>query len=432
MPLINLLMSALILPATCCARVHAHGMRLPGEAGRPSPRAAAFAGTRASTQAAGQSAEDYFRIGVAHNEAKRWEEAVKAFEEAIRLKPDYAQAHYKLGVAFYNLDRFEEAVKQFKEAISLKKDYADAYFNLGQSLSKLRLWEEAIAAYTQGLPYNPKDADLYYGIALAHDYLEHYGEATSFYKKALDVKPDHPRAHLGLGLIYDNSGRHTEAVEEDKKAIAADHEYADAYYNLGVALANLGKWSECVEAYTNALRYYPFQSRYKVSFARAYANLSLGDGKAAAADARNYIRLRSWSDGDALYMAIVAYLGYKQAKANSDAANILDEAAREYKRAAGGDSPGTTDSATDAAPYASWPYPLIQYFRHEITSQALTALAEGNSEMIEMKTYLGVDASLSANRASAIAYLTWVKERRERRHLNEYRLALVELGRLGR
>lgn len=377
-----------------------------------------------------QSAEDYFKLGVSLNDAKQWEEAMPAFQQAIRLKPDYAEAHYKLGVAFFNLDRFEDAIERFKAAIRFKKDYADAYFNLGMSLFKLERWQEAIDVYQRELPYNSKDPDLYYAIALAYDYLEQIKKATSFYKQAIALKADHAKAHLGLGLIYDNSGHHAEAVEENKKAIAAVQDYADAYYNLAIALANLGRWNECVEAYTNALRFYPFYLRFRPTYARAYAYLSLGNGKAAAEDARTYIRLKGWSDEGTLYMVIVAYLGYRQAKDDNNATNILNDATRQYKTTADIDIVGT-EGGMNRQPTPSWPYPLIQYFRRELTSQTITNFAKNDGQIIQLKTYTGLNFSLLNDRANAIASLRWVKAKGPQKGLlNEYRLALAELNRL--
>jgi len=66
------------------------------------------------------------------------EQAVQAFQEAIRLQPDFAEAHLRLGMAYTALDKKTEADEEYKKAIELfrkktqsdQKD-ADAYFYLG-------------------------------------------------------------------------------------------------------------------------------------------------------------------------------------------------------------------------------------------------------------------------------------------------------------
>ena len=46
------------------------------------------------------------------------------YQEAIRLKPDYAEAYLNLGNALQRQDQLAAAVAQYQEAIRLKPDYA--------------------------------------------------------------------------------------------------------------------------------------------------------------------------------------------------------------------------------------------------------------------------------------------------------------------
>src|SRR5205814_2900357 len=49
------------------------------------------------------------------------EQAVQAFQEAIRLQPDLAEAHLRLGMAYAALDKKTEAEESYKKAIELLK-----------------------------------------------------------------------------------------------------------------------------------------------------------------------------------------------------------------------------------------------------------------------------------------------------------------------
>ena len=58
------------------------------------------------------------------------DEAEASCNQAIALKPDYAEAHNNLGNTLKELGRLAEAEVSYKQAIVLKPDLATAYWNL--------------------------------------------------------------------------------------------------------------------------------------------------------------------------------------------------------------------------------------------------------------------------------------------------------------
>ena len=60
-------------------------------------------------------------------------EAIDAFDEAVHIKPDDAEAYYTLAVTYDSAGRSEEAIAAYKEAIRIKPDFPPAHFLLGNS-----------------------------------------------------------------------------------------------------------------------------------------------------------------------------------------------------------------------------------------------------------------------------------------------------------
>jgi tetratricopeptide (TPR) repeat protein len=79
-------------------------------------------------------AEAHNNLGTALGMRGQTEEAIGQFQEAIRFKPDFAEAHYNLGTALGRKGQLDEAINQFREAIRLKPDYTEARHNLDHAL----------------------------------------------------------------------------------------------------------------------------------------------------------------------------------------------------------------------------------------------------------------------------------------------------------
>jgi Flp pilus assembly protein TadD len=58
-----------------------------------------------------QDAVAYYLQGVQHYKAGRYNEAVEAFQQAIRLKPDYSAAHHGLGYVHDELGQYKKALE---------------------------------------------------------------------------------------------------------------------------------------------------------------------------------------------------------------------------------------------------------------------------------------------------------------------------------
>lgn len=132
-------------------------------------------------------------------------EAVLAFQEAVRLDPDLAEAHFRLGLGYESLGKSEEAEAQYKKAIAAYKkhfednpDDAEAHYQLGQTFANLGQYSDAIREYREATKLKEDDADIYYDLGVAHTKLAQYDAAAAAFKKSLEIDPDFYRAQDGL------------------------------------------------------------------------------------------------------------------------------------------------------------------------------------------------------------------------------------------
>jgi tetratricopeptide (TPR) repeat protein len=97
-------------------------------------------------------------IGVADN-SEEW--AIRSYADAIKLAPNNPQLRVTLGGVFFNAKEYGEALRFFDQAATLKPDYANAYYNAANTFKMLREFEEAKIAYQKTLILLQPDSDDY-------------------------------------------------------------------------------------------------------------------------------------------------------------------------------------------------------------------------------------------------------------------------------
>lgn len=85
----------------------------------------------------------FFSIGNILSEGGWVSEAISAYNMALRLKPDYAEAYYNRGTAKTLIAEHQVAIADFNEAIRLKPQFVEAYYNRGTAKLALNRCEEA-------------------------------------------------------------------------------------------------------------------------------------------------------------------------------------------------------------------------------------------------------------------------------------------------
>jgi len=175
--------------------------------------------------------------------------AVKSFEKALALKPDYTEVNYNLGVTLKELGQLDAAVKCYERAISIKPDYADAHYNLGNALKELGQLDEAVKCYEKAIAIQPDYAKAHNNLGNAL----HLDAAVKCYERAIALKPDYADAHNNLGIALKELGQLDAAIQCYEKALAIKPDFAAAYANHGNALRRLKRLDEALTSYESAI-----------------------------------------------------------------------------------------------------------------------------------------------------------------------------------
>jgi Flp pilus assembly protein TadD len=125
--------------------------------------------------------------GMTLRRMKRYEEAIKAYDKAIEIKPDYVEAWNNKGAALSYINKQEEALKYYDKAIEIKSDYALAWNNKGSGLADLKRYEEALKAYDKAIEIKPDYALAWNNKGRSLSYLGKNEEALKCYEKAKEL-----------------------------------------------------------------------------------------------------------------------------------------------------------------------------------------------------------------------------------------------------
>ncbi|MEI7636282.1 MAG: tetratricopeptide repeat protein [Syntrophus sp. (in: bacteria)] len=154
-----------------------------------------------TVQKAPRNSRAHLNLGVVLDQAGNPYEAIRHFEEAIRIEPDYAGAYSNMGNVLTNLGKTDEGIRYLQEAIRLKPDYAEPYSNLGVAFGRSGRLKEAVVQLEHALRLKPDYAAAHSNLGLALGRLGRKQEAIDHFQEALRLKPDYQAARGNLELL---------------------------------------------------------------------------------------------------------------------------------------------------------------------------------------------------------------------------------------
>ncbi|NET30942.1 MAG: tetratricopeptide repeat protein [Cyanothece sp. SIO1E1] len=167
--------------------------------------------------------------------------AIETYQQALSLKPDFAEAHNNLATALLKQGKLEAATRAYQHALLLKPDFALAHFYLGEALKRQGKLTAAIQSYQQALKINPNLAAAYNNLGTIFKEQGRFKEAIRCYQQALQLKPDLVPTYNNLGNIFKQQNKLEQAEQCYRQAIDLNSNVVEFYLNLGAILRRQGK-----------------------------------------------------------------------------------------------------------------------------------------------------------------------------------------------
>ena len=160
------------------------------------------------------------KIGIAYHQMQQLDNARKSYEQAVRLKPDYAEAINNLGTVYYAKKSFGRATRYYQRALKYAPKSASIYSNLGTAYFARKKYKEAMETYQIALKLDPNVFENHgsYGVLLEERSVE---ERAKFHLHMAKLYAQASRNDLSLQYLR-------KALEEgfkDKKKIEEDPDF---------------------------------------------------------------------------------------------------------------------------------------------------------------------------------------------------------------
>ena len=142
----------------------------------------------------------YNNRGIDYRKEGKLDLAIKDFDKAIELNPEFAEAYNNLGNAYDDKGDFDKAIVNFNTAIKFKSDFVDAYVNRGVAYGKRDEFNKAIADFTTAINLDPYHAGAYYNRGNAYLLKGDFDKAVEDYDTSIKLSPDDAQSYCHRSL----------------------------------------------------------------------------------------------------------------------------------------------------------------------------------------------------------------------------------------
>lgn len=242
----------------------------------------------ASNLTSSSSSENFLALGLALMNQSKYDEAILAYDEAIRLDPEDAASWGAKGFALSKLGRHDEAMQVYDEALRLDTNFSLAWIGKGFALKDLGKYDEAIQAFDEAIKLDPESDMAWYGKGIVLHNQGKYDEAIQAYDEAVRLDPEDIEVWKNKGSTLLKQRKYDEAIYAIDEALRLDPEDSGAWSIKASILLLQRKYNEANQAFNEVIRLNPGDAM--AWNLKGYALESLG--RKTEADAA-YARARS-------------------------------------------------------------------------------------------------------------------------------------------
>jgi superkiller protein 3 len=131
----------------------------------------------------------YIGLGSIYSDQKKYDDALAALKEAVKLEPSNMEARQRLADLYLRRFEWNEAAEQYREALKLAPYDFSCYMGLGLACQKSGQNEEALKAFKTAAGIAPKSATVHASLSMVLEHMGRQHEAETEARLALRLDP---------------------------------------------------------------------------------------------------------------------------------------------------------------------------------------------------------------------------------------------------
>ncbi|MBV9296652.1 MAG: tetratricopeptide repeat protein, partial [Acidobacteriaceae bacterium] len=153
-------------------------------------------------------------LGIAYLDQLQYADAIQAFGEAVRLRPDYADAYINIGLTNIEWEKYASARGSLEKALSLSPNNARALYYLGLVERRSGNTDAEVADFQKVMQQYPQSRDARRELGISYYQQHKYVEARQQFEALQAIDPDDLAAHYNLAVLYRRMGLKEKASEQ--------------------------------------------------------------------------------------------------------------------------------------------------------------------------------------------------------------------------
>jgi serine/threonine protein kinase len=166
-------------------------------------------------------------------DSQMWQELKKLCDWAVDIAPYdnwlKARQRYCYGRLEFLAKRYDNAILAYKEAIQNDPNWALPYNSIGVVYIKQKNWAKVVEWCSQAKKHDSDWVFPYLNVGWAFYNLRRYDEAEKEYRQAVELDPDRPTPYCRLSCLYEKKGWILDALEEAQKAMEVAEKNPDRW-----------------------------------------------------------------------------------------------------------------------------------------------------------------------------------------------------------